>query len=67
MENIEMSSLKDLLEKIKQKISNDDILRCINDGEILTVGEGCEDWEIECGRDIVDIYKKLSNLVEKIR
>ncbi|AEF17567.1 hypothetical protein Thexy_1535 [Thermoanaerobacterium xylanolyticum LX-11] len=67
MENIETSSLKDLLEKIRQKISNDDILRCISNGEILTVSEGCEDWEIEYGRDIVDIFEKLSKLVEKIR
>ncbi|AST56344.1 hypothetical protein [Thermoanaerobacterium thermosaccharolyticum] len=67
MEKREISSVEFLIEKIKQKISNDDILGNILNGEILTIRDGCEDWEIECGRNIVDIYKKLSKLVEKIR
>ncbi|ADL68681.1 hypothetical protein [Thermoanaerobacterium thermosaccharolyticum] len=67
MEKREISSVEFLIEKIKQKISNDDILGNILNGEILTIREGCEDWEIEYGRNIVDIYKKLSKLVEKIR
>ncbi|AGB18770.1 hypothetical protein [Thermoanaerobacterium thermosaccharolyticum] len=67
MEKREISSVEFLIEKIKQKISNDDILGNILNGEILTIRDGSEDWEIECGRNIVDIYKKLSKLVEKIR
>ncbi|WP_244262680.1 hypothetical protein [Thermoanaerobacter siderophilus] len=31
------------------------------------VNEGENDWKVECGREIVEIYKKLVNIVDKLR
>ncbi|MBE3591657.1 MAG: hypothetical protein IMW84_01855 [Thermoanaerobacter sp.] len=59
--------LKRSMESIKEKIKSDDILNRILTNEAGQVNEGENDWKVECGREIVEIYKKLVNIVDKLR
>ncbi|ABY93369.1 MAG: Uncharacterized protein XD65_1324 [Caldanaerobacter subterraneus] len=59
--------LKRSMESIKEKIKSDDILNRILTNEAEQVNEGENDWKVECGREIVEIYKKLVNIVDKLR
>ncbi|EGD52578.1 hypothetical protein TheetDRAFT_0681 [Thermoanaerobacter ethanolicus JW 200] len=59
--------LKRSMEGIKEKIKSDDILNRILTNEAGQVNEGENDWKVECGREIVEIYKKLVNIVDKLR
>ncbi|SNX55202.1 hypothetical protein [Thermoanaerobacterium sp. RBIITD] len=67
MENMADITIENSMTKIKQKILNDDIMSRALNGEDLTVKEGKEDWEIEFGKNIVDLYKELSKIVRKIK
>lgn len=59
--------LENRMKQIKQKILNDDIMkRSINDNDSFVYDKNTN-WESDLGIKIVDLYKKLSNLVEKIR
>ncbi|HHW56248.1 MAG TPA: hypothetical protein GXX15_00985 [Clostridia bacterium] len=58
--------LKKTIEGIKEKIKEDDILSRILANDLFYVKDGGQDWKIEYGREIVEIYKKLVNIVDKL-
>lgn len=59
--------LKRSMENIKEKIKSDDILNRILNKEAIQVNEGEIDWKVKCGQEIVEIYKKLVNIIDKLK
>lgn len=59
--------LKQNMDNIKEKIKSDDILNRMLTNEAAQVNEGENDWKVEYGREIIEIYKKLANIVDKLR
>lgn len=60
------TELQKLLGNIKQKINNDDILSKLLYDNADYVFEVGEDWSITYGKEIIELYKKLSILVDKL-
>ncbi|AIS52144.1 hypothetical protein TKV_c09670 [Thermoanaerobacter kivui] len=58
--------LKKLMANINEKIKSDDILNSLLNNDISYVREGESDWKLKYGREIVEIYKKLLKIVDKL-
>jgi len=60
------NELKEAIDKIKEKITNDDILNNILNNNSQAVFEGRTDLEYIFGREIIEIYTKLESLVDNL-
>lgn len=60
------TELQKLLGSIKQKINNDDILNRLLNNNVDYVFEVGGDWSFKYGKELIELYKKLSILVDKL-
>lgn len=58
--------IQKLMGNIKQKINNDDILNRLLNNNVDYVFEYDNDLSFKCGKELIEIYKKLSILVDKL-
>ncbi|AAM24191.1 MULTISPECIES: hypothetical protein [Caldanaerobacter] len=65
-ERIISEELKMNMEILKAKIKSDETLHWLFTNRGLEVKEEEEDWKMKYGREIIEIYEKLSGIVNKL-